>query len=67
MLVLTRKPTERIMIQTSDGVIIVGIAQVNGDRVRVGIEVPKSCAVHREEVWLKMQAEADALKTRSNP
>jgi carbon storage regulator len=47
MLVLTRRIQEKIII---DGDICVTIVAVNGDRVRVGIEAPKSVSVDRQEV-----------------
>lgn len=54
MLVLTRKPGERIHIGPD---VIVTIVRVQGDKVRVGIEAPGSIEVHREEVLEQIQAE----------
>jgi carbon storage regulator len=47
MLVLTRKPTESIVI---DGSIRITILGVRGNQVRIGIEAPSEVTVHREEV-----------------
>ena len=47
MLVLSRKPQERIMIGDS---IVVTVVAVKGDRVRVGIEAPPDVPIHREEL-----------------
>lgn len=47
MLVLTRQQNQSILI---DGDIRVTIIRVKGDRVRVGIEAPRSTNVIREEL-----------------
>lgn len=54
MLVLGRKKDEVIMIGDSIRLMIV---EIRGDKVRIGIDAPRDIAVHREEVWLKIQAE----------
>jgi carbon storage regulator len=48
MLVLTRKKNESIVI---NDVIKVTVVEVRGDKVRLGIEAPRSIEVHREEVY----------------
>lgn len=52
MLILTRKPGEIIMIGDDTEIHLMGI---KGNQVRVGIIAPKDKAVHRREVWLKIQ------------
>ncbi len=47
MLVLTRKPKQVITIGDDIRIVIVS---VDGDRVRVGVDAPRSVAVHRAEV-----------------
>jgi len=47
MLVLTRKLGEEIVI---DGSIVIKVVAVQGDRVRIGIEAPRSIPVDRLEV-----------------
>jgi carbon storage regulator len=47
MLVLTRKPGERIII---DDQITVTVLEVQGNRIRLGIEAPKEIPVMREEL-----------------
>ncbi len=54
MLVLSRLRDESIMIGDD---IVVTIVDVRGDKVRVGIEAPKSVQVHRQEVYLDIQRE----------
>lgn len=48
MLVLSRKTNQRIIIGHNITIVIV---EVQGDKVRVGIEAPKEISVHREEVY----------------
>ncbi len=52
MLVLSRKPTQSIVI---DGRIVVKIVRVEGDVVKVGIEAPADVPVHRKEVYDEIQ------------
>lgn len=47
MLILTRRPHQRIVI---DGRIEVVVLEVAGDTVRLGITAPREVAVHRHEV-----------------
>jgi len=47
MLVLTRKPNEGILIGSD---IVVTVINIEGDRVRLGIEAPKNIRVIREEL-----------------
>lgn len=54
MLVLTRKIGESINIGDD---IKIRIMEIKGGAVRLGIEAPKSTAVYREEVYLKIQEE----------
>jgi carbon storage regulator len=48
MLVLARKRYESIII---DGGITVTIVEILGDKVRIGIDAPKSVGVNRREVY----------------
>lgn len=48
MLVLTRKKGEEIRISDTITVVVVDI---QGDRVRLGINAPRDVPVHREEVY----------------
>ena len=50
-MVLSRKTNESIMI----GDVEVFIVDVQGDRVRVGIEAPKNVPVHRREIYDAIQ------------
>jgi carbon storage regulator len=48
MLVMTRRPRERIMIGDN---IVVTIISVNGLQVKVAVDAPVDIPVHREEVY----------------
>lgn len=51
MLILTRRPGETILIDTSDGEQIqVAVLGVKGNQVRVGIEAPVDVVILRKEV-----------------
>ncbi len=59
MLVLTRSVGERLII--GNGEITLTILDVRGNQVRLGIDAPKHIAVHREEIFLRIQAEATGV------
>lgn len=61
MLVLTRKTNERIVI---DGSIVVEILEIQGGRVRIGIQAPNGVTILREELLTNktMTAPAQAKK-----
>ncbi len=54
MLVLSRRKDESIII---DGSIVITGAEIRGSEVRLGIDAPRSVAVHRKEVFDAIQAE----------
>ena len=56
MLVLSRQKDESIMV--GDDVEIT-IVDVRGDKVRLGINAPRSISVHRKEVYEAIQREKD--------
>lgn len=56
MLVLSRQKDESIMI--GDDVEIT-IVDVRGDKVRLGINAPRSVTVHRKEIYLAIQKEKE--------
>lgn len=57
MLILTRKPNETIVID-NDKQIKVTVLSVNGNQVKIGIEAPRDVAVHREEVFQRINEKA---------
>jgi carbon storage regulator len=58
MLILTRRVGETIMIGQEITVTVLG---VKGNQVRLGIGAPKDVAVHREEIYGRIKAEASAV------
>lgn len=54
MLILTRKVGETLMIGDA---ITVKVFAVKGTQVRIGVNAPKDVAVHREEVFERVQKE----------
>lgn len=56
MLILTRRVGETVMIGDEITVTVLG---VKGNQVRVGVNAPKSVAVHRQEIFERIQREKD--------
>jgi carbon storage regulator len=54
LLILTRRVNESLRV--GDDVTVTVVA-INGNQVRIGINAPKDVAVHREEIYEKVQAE----------
>ena len=55
MLILSRRVGETIMVGDE---VEVTVLEINGNQVKIGIEAPKEIAVHREEIYERIQAEA---------
>jgi carbon storage regulator len=58
MLILTRRVGETLMIGAQVSVTVLG---VKGNQVRIGVDAPREVAVHREEIFDRIQREHDAI------
>jgi len=59
MLILTRRSGESIMVGNDVKIVVLG---VRNSQVKIGIDAPGEIAVHREEIYLRIQAEADPIR-----
>lgn len=56
MLILTRRVGETLMVGDEVTVTVLG---VKGNQVRIGVDAPKDVAVHREEIYQRIQKEKE--------
>ena len=61
MLILSRRTGETIRINDD---IIVTVVSISGMQARLGIEAPAGVAIHRQEIYDKIQAQGDAHPAR---
>ena len=54
MLILTRRVGESLMVGDDITVTVLG---VKGNQVRIGVSAPRDVAVHREEIYHRIQGD----------
>jgi carbon storage regulator len=54
MLIITRRPGEKVMVGDD---VVIHVLEVVGNSVRIGIEAPRSVPVYREEIWNAVREE----------
>jgi carbon storage regulator len=57
VLIITRKPGEKIMLGDD---VVVHVMEIVGNSVRIGIQAPRSVPVYREEIWDAVREENQA-------
>ena len=62
-MIMTRRIGETLMISDDVTVTVLG---VKGTQVRIGVSAPKGVAVHREEIYQRIQAEGEGVKAATN-
>jgi carbon storage regulator len=63
MLILTRRVGESLMVGDEITVTVLG---VKGNQVRIGVSAPKDVAVHREEIYNRIQSDHREEEPGSN-
>ena len=64
MLILTRRIGETLMVGDDVTITVLG---VKGNQVRIGVNAPKDVAVHREEIYERIQSEKAGNGTENEP
>lgn len=64
MLILTRRVGESLMVGDDITVTVLG---VKGNQVRIGVNAPKDVAVHREEIYTRIQDDSSQGAGEQDP
>ena len=58
-LVLSRKHGQAIVIGEGANKVVICVASIQGDKVRIAIDAPKEVPIYREEIWEEIYGEKD--------
>ena len=61
MLILSRKVSESLILGDE---ITVTVLAIKGNQVRIGIDAPRDVAVHREEIYKRILAGEDPIRSK---
>ena len=61
MLIITRKAGEKLVIGED---VFFTVLEIKGNQVRLGIIAPGDVPIHREEIFLKVKADQQALNAQ---
>ena len=64
MLILARRVGESIVIGPD---VWISVLSVEGRQIRLGISAPKEIAIHREEIFQKIQAQGECTARKGPP
>lgn len=64
MLILTRRVGESLMVGDEITVTVLG---VKGNQVRIGVDAPRDVAVHREEIYSRIQDDVEGANDEAPP
>lgn len=64
MLILTRKVGETLMVGDEITITVLG---VKGNQVRIGVNAPRDVAVHREEIYNRIQEDGTLPPSDDEP
>ena len=63
MLILTRRVGESLMVGDDITITVLG---VKGNQVRIGVNAPKDVAVHREEIYNRIQNDENSSEEKKS-
>ena len=63
MLILTRRVGESLMVGDDITITVLG---VKGNQVRIGVNAPRDVAVHREEIYNRIQDDGEEPSSESD-